>query len=167
KEPLKQDKKDDKWDVESGDTFDEFTYKEEELNEAEGPAIYLTAIEELPTEEKEDEVLTETEKLDKLVQSKILTEEEKKEAQEFFRLKEPWNESMDNKGLEEEWDWWDINEDEEYYGSADEEEDDSDQEYTWVRSESQERAIEELHKVHNRYCLGDVVDKTMSTKISH
>ncbi|CAG8449964.1 9700_t:CDS:2 [Scutellospora calospora] len=70
------------WNIESGDTFDEFTYEDEDLNKAEeyytlelseedfniydnlwkdevSSAIYLTIVEELPTQEREKETLTE------------------------------------------------------------------------------------------------------------
>ncbi|CAG8737450.1 8363_t:CDS:1, partial [Cetraspora pellucida] len=43
----------------------------------------------------------------------------------------------------------------------------SDQEYTWVRSESEEHAIKELNKIHNCYYLEVVCDRTMTTKMNY
>ncbi|CAG8616521.1 23634_t:CDS:2, partial [Gigaspora margarita] len=58
---LKQGKRDDEWDNESGDTFDEFTYEDEELNEAEGYYTPESAEEDLdlydnPQEPREQQV---------------------------------------------------------------------------------------------------------------
>ncbi|CAG8632922.1 1559_t:CDS:2, partial [Cetraspora pellucida] len=77
-EPLKQEKKGDEWNVESGDTFDEFTYEKEELNEAEGYCTVESSDDELPTQEREELALTKEERLDKLVQNELLTEKRKK-----------------------------------------------------------------------------------------
>ncbi|CAG8612631.1 16882_t:CDS:2 [Cetraspora pellucida] len=106
-ESLREPRKDD-WEKGSGDTFDEFTYKEEELDEIDGyytveslddeldlydnlwkdevsPAIYLTLVEKVPDMKKEETELTLTEWLEKFAQADILSKEEKENAHAFFR----------------------------------------------------------------------------------
>ncbi|CAG8490884.1 12557_t:CDS:2 [Cetraspora pellucida] len=88
---------------------------------------------------------------------------------EYGENEDPWRESTDDKEVKEEWDWWDIYEDEDRDNNGDEEEitSESDQEYTWIRSESEKRAIEELNEIHDRYYLEVVSDRTMTTKMNH
>ncbi|CAG8641505.1 1147_t:CDS:2, partial [Cetraspora pellucida] len=85
---------------------------------------------------------------------------------EYDEYKAPRCDNKDDKEVEEEWDWWDIDEDEDPDDNGDEREElqleinsESDQEYTWIRSESEECAIEELNKIHDHYYLEHVVEQ--------
>ncbi|CAG8790375.1 13372_t:CDS:2, partial [Cetraspora pellucida] len=79
------------------DTFNEFTYENKKLNEAEGYyteendevslVIYLTSIDELPVEEEENESMV-AKQLEKFTQTNILKKEKKKKTLEFFRQEE-------------------------------------------------------------------------------
>ncbi|CAG8765061.1 22427_t:CDS:2, partial [Cetraspora pellucida] len=107
-ESLKEPQKDD-WEKGSGDTFDEFTYEDEELDEIDGyytvessddeidlysnpwkdevsPTIYLTIVKEVPIQKNKEETKpTLKEQLEKFVQTDTLNSREKEEARTFFK----------------------------------------------------------------------------------
>ncbi|CAG8642053.1 8962_t:CDS:1, partial [Gigaspora rosea] len=95
------------WNRESRDTYDEFTYESEELDEKEGyctlkseekldiydnpwvtevsPVIYLILVEEVPTSKGEIAKPTQVEQLKEFAKAETLGKEEKREAQSFFQ----------------------------------------------------------------------------------
>ncbi|CAG8477032.1 14384_t:CDS:2, partial [Cetraspora pellucida] len=108
KKRLEEPREEDTWSSDSGDTFDELTYDEEELNEAEvyyskkmpgdenklyynpwkneaSLTIYLTNVDEIPTEENESELAVSA-RLEKFTQVETLNEEERNEKKKIVGL---------------------------------------------------------------------------------
>ncbi|CAG8722158.1 5308_t:CDS:2 [Cetraspora pellucida] len=113
-------------DVESGDTFDEFTYEEEELNEVKG--YYIVESSDDKVEIYKNPWKEEAGRVHNNADALFRRQEPIKERQGSERFKkrndkyeEHWKENIDDKDVEKEWNWWDINKDNKYSGSMDEE----------------------------------------------
>ncbi|CAG8627241.1 8450_t:CDS:2, partial [Cetraspora pellucida] len=82
------------WEKGSSDTFDKFTYEDEQLDEIDGYYTIESSddkinlyIEEVPTQKREKNKPTMMEQLEKFVQANTLSKEEKEEACTYFKKK--------------------------------------------------------------------------------
>ncbi|CAG8710982.1 24509_t:CDS:2, partial [Cetraspora pellucida] len=71
----------------SRDEFGEYTYEDEELVEAEGPVLYLTNVEEMPTKDDDETEVTVEEQIEQFLQNDNLDKEDKEKAVSFFKQK--------------------------------------------------------------------------------